>query len=46
MTIDSRKMKGGAVNCLTTVVGAPSMVEAMGHDRPEIRAEGLYKDGV
>ena len=46
MTIDSRKMVGGAVNCLTMVVGTPSMVEAMGHGRPEILAEGFYKDGV
>jgi len=46
MTVGSRKVEGGAVNRLTTVDGILSMVEVMGHGRPEVRAEGLYKDGM
>jgi len=46
MSVDSRKMEGGAVDRLTMVDGTPSMVEVMGHGSPKIQAKGLYKDGV
>jgi len=46
MAIGSRKVEGGGVNRLTTVARTPSMIEVMGHGRPEVRAGGLYKDGM
>ena len=41
MVVGSRKVEGGAVNRLTTVARTTSMIEVMGHGRPEVRAGTL-----
>lgn len=43
MVVGSRKVEGGAVNRLTTVARTTSMIEVMGHGRPEVRAGDLIR---